>query len=72
MYVGLDVPKQACYETMMDEKGRGIVLIEDEEHVLEPGDIVHIPAGEVHWHGAAEDSDFEHLYVVPRESKTTY
>ena len=53
-------------------KGKGIVATEDEEHLVEPGDIVHIPAGEVHWHGATEDSDFEHLYVVPRESKTTY
>jgi len=37
-----------------------------------PGDIVVIPAGEMHWHGATDDTDFEHLYVVPLNSKTTY
>lgn len=52
--------------------GRGIVATEDTEHVVEPGDIAVIPAGEPHWHGAAEDSDFEHLYVVPLDSKTSY
>jgi quercetin dioxygenase-like cupin family protein len=40
--------------------------------VVEPGDIVVIPAGEMHWHGATDDTDFEHLYVVPLNSKTTY
>ncbi|MFP3951382.1 MAG: cupin domain-containing protein [Candidatus Bathyarchaeia archaeon] len=53
-------------------KGRGIVATEDEEHVVEPGDIALIPAGEPHWHGATADSDFEHLYIVPLDSETTY
>ena len=26
------------------------------------GDIVLIPAGEKHWHGAVEDADFSHIY----------
>ncbi len=30
---------------------------------LHPGDIVHIPAGVKHWHGAAKDSWFTHLAV---------
>jgi quercetin dioxygenase-like cupin family protein len=53
-------------------KGKGVVATEDAEHMVGPGDIVVIPAGEMHWHGAADDADFEHLYVVPLESKTTY
>jgi len=53
-------------------RGRGIVATEDAEHMVEPGDIAVIPAGEMHWHGAADDTDFEHLYVVPLDSKTTY
>ena len=53
-------------------RGRGIVATEDHEIVVEPGDIVVIPAGEMHWHGASDDADFEHLYVVPMGSETTY
>ena len=30
---------------------------------LQPGDVVHIPAGVKHWHGAAADSWFSHLAV---------
>ena len=30
---------------------------------LRPGDVVHIPAGVKHWHGAARDSWFVHLSV---------
>ncbi len=31
--------------------------------VLRPGDVAHIPAGEVHWHGAAPGSLLVHLAV---------
>jgi len=39
---------------------------------LRPGDVVVIPAGVKHWHGAAEDSWFTHLAVeVPGEQTST-
>lgn len=39
---------------------------------LKAGDIVHIPAGVKHWHGAARDSWFQHLAVeVPGENCRT-
>ena len=39
---------------------------------LLPGDVVHIPAGVKHWHGAASDSWFQHLAVeVPGENSRT-
>ena len=34
-----------------------------EARPLRPGDVVHIPAGVKHWHGAAPDSWFQHLAV---------
>ena len=35
---------------------------------LKPGDVVHIPAGVKHWHGAACDQWFQHLAIeVPGE-----
>ncbi|WP_320172399.1 cupin domain-containing protein [Maridesulfovibrio sp.] len=38
---------------------------------LKPGDVVYIPSGVKHWHGAAKDSWFSHLSVeVPGENKS--
>lgn len=40
-----------------------------EAQLLLPGDVVNIPAGVKHWHGAAKDSWFSHLAVeVPGEN----
>ncbi len=40
-----------------------------EARKLQPGDVVNIPAGVKHWHGAAPDSWFSHLAVeVPGEA----
>ncbi|UCH23658.1 MAG: cupin domain-containing protein [Deltaproteobacteria bacterium] len=48
--------------------GKGIVATEKEERVVTEGDIVLIPAEEKHWHGATQDSDFSHIYVMRKES----
>ncbi len=62
------------------EKGGGQILIcvagrgfyqewEKDAVEMRPGDIVNIPAGVKHWHGAAPDSWFSHLAVeVPGEN----
>lgn len=34
-----------------------------EARELHPGDVVHIPAGVKHWHGAAKDEWFQHLAI---------
>lgn len=40
-----------------------------EARALRPGDVVNIPAGVKHWHGAAADSWFSHLAIeVPGEN----
>ena len=40
--------------------------------VLNPGDVVNIPAGMKHWHGAAPHSWFAHLALsVPGENAST-
>lgn len=39
---------------------------------LKAGDVVHIPAGVKHWHGAVRDSRFQHLAIeVPGENCKT-
>lgn len=52
-------------------EGKGIVATDKEEITVVPGDIIFIPAGEKHWHGATKDSTFSHLYVMSPNSKTT-
>ena len=40
-----------------------------EPRELHPGDVVNIPAGVKHWHGAARDSWFQHIALeVPGEN----
>lgn len=65
------------------EKGGGQILLctdgrgwyqewGEAARALHPGDVVVIPAGVKHWHGAAKDSWFTHLAVeVPGEQTST-
>lgn len=40
----------------------------EEPQELHPGDVINIPPGVKHWHGAAKDSWFAHLTVeIPAE-----
>ncbi len=51
--------------------GMGIIATETEEKVITVGDVVIIPAGEKHWHGATKDSEFSHIYVSRLGTKST-
>ncbi|SDL95722.1 cupin domain-containing protein [Bacillus sp. OK048] len=51
--------------------GEGIVATEDEEWTVNVGDIVYIPAGLKHWHGAHTESNFSHLSIYHAENKST-
>ncbi len=44
--------------------GRGIVATEDQELRVGPGDVVLIPAGGLHWHGAEPGHSFTHLSIL--------
>ena len=39
--------------------------------MITPGDVVVIPAGEKHWHGATKDSSLSHIFVSRLGSKVT-
>ena len=52
-------------------EGNGIVATENEETNVSVGDIIFIPAGEKHWHGATKSSSFSHIHVQTRESEMT-
>ena len=51
--------------------GKGMIVTETEKRVITVGDVVLIPAGEKHWHGATEESEFSHIYVTRRGGKVT-
>ena len=51
--------------------GKGICATEYEQMIVSPGDVIHFPAGEVHWHGATKESSFAHIYITGAGSKTT-
>ncbi len=44
-------------------EGKGIVATEQQEHVVEPGDVILIPEGENHWHGATETTAMGHIAI---------
>lgn len=44
--------------------GRGLVASRGEPIIeLAPGDVVHVPAGEWHWHGGGSESPMTHVAV---------
>ena len=51
--------------------GKGVVALEDEEQVVEEGDVIHIPTGVKHWHGAGADENFSQIYVTVKGEKVT-
>ena len=51
--------------------GKGWIVTEQEKREISVGDVVIIPAGEKHWHGAAEDSEFSHIFVYRSGSRAT-
>jgi quercetin dioxygenase-like cupin family protein len=52
-------------------EGEGIVATEKEEINVKPGDVIFIPAGEKHWHGAAKGKNFSHIYITSPDQKMT-
>ena len=44
--------------------GDGLIVTEDEQRELSTGDVVFIPAGERHWHGAQAGKDMTHWAIL--------
>ncbi len=51
-------------------EGSGTVATETEERTVTVGDVVLIPAGENHWHGAPGATPMSHITIQTRESTT--
>ena len=52
-------------------EGTGTVATEREEREVTTGDIILIPAGENHWHGAPGKTPMSHITVQAKGSTTT-
>ena len=52
-------------------EGTGVVATEQEEVTVSAGDVVLIPAGENHWHGAPGETPMSHITVQPKGATTT-
>ena len=59
-------------QVLIITSGKGIVATETEERVVSVGDIILFQAGEKHWHGATEDSEFSHIYITRGGSQTKF
>lgn len=42
-------------------EGEGVVATDGEEHEVAEGDLISVPAGEPHWHGAKPTGTFAHV-----------
>lgn len=57
-------------QTLYVVSGRGLVQSAGEAvREILPGDVVWIPGGEKHWHGAAPDSEMCHIAVQEKDSR---
>jgi len=54
----------AADQVLMITHGTGIVATRDDEHRVEAGAIILIPAGESHWHGALAGGDMTHVSIL--------
>jgi quercetin dioxygenase-like cupin family protein len=46
--------------------GQGIIADESEKHLVSAGDVISIPKGTWHWHGAARETAMSHISIMKR------
>ena len=51
-------------------EGTGVVATDTEQRTVSAGDVVLIPAGENHWHGAPGATPMSHITIQTKDSKT--
>jgi quercetin dioxygenase-like cupin family protein len=53
-----------CDQILVITAGTGIVATEEQEQEVTVGDVVHIKAGERHWHGAKANTTMSHITIT--------
>ena len=51
--------------------GEGIVATKSEAFNVSVGDVIFIPPGEAHWHGATQNGEFSHIFLQRKNSVLT-
>ncbi len=54
------------HQVLQITEGQGIVAYEQERHLVSAGDVITIPRGTWHWHGATRDSAMSHISIMKR------
>ncbi len=52
-------------------EGTGVVATDETEATVTVGDVILIPAGESHWHGAPGETPMAHITIQAKGSTTT-
>lgn len=61
-----------CDQILVVTSGSGMMATEHEEREIKVGDVVHIKAGEKHWHGAKADTTMGHITITLADSQATW
>lgn len=59
-----------CDQILVITAGNGIVATEQEEREVAVGDVVHIKAGERHWHGSKANTTMSHITITTAEGES--
>ena len=59
-----------CDQILVVTAGTGIVATEHNEREITVGDVVHIKAGERHWHGAKANTTMSHITITAVDSQS--
>ena len=62
--------KHSGDQILIVTEGTGKVATDDETVVVNEGDVVIIPAGENHWHGAPDATGMAHITITVNGSQT--
>jgi quercetin dioxygenase-like cupin family protein len=63
--------KHTSDQILIVTEGTGTVATDQGEQTVTVGDVILIPAGENHWHGAPGSTSMAHITIQARDSKTT-
>lgn len=63
--------KHTSDQILVITEGTGTVATDHEQRTVTSGDVVLIPAGENHWHGAPGRTSMAHITITAKDSKTT-
>lgn len=61
-----------CDQILVVTAGEGTVATEQEEQAIRAGDVVHIKAGEKHWHGATAHTPMSHITITAAGSTSRH